>query len=623
MRKSAEPNSDRLKAEFRQKLEKYEVAPSESLWERLDLSLEKEAAAAYKNRMRIYARLAAACLLLLVAFSLVFVSGSLQPYSEQDPRVVIFGNITDQEQAPMVAENATPADNRLPKNAIASGKKVQPSAPGKEMTEPDLEQQGIGTTGTETGELRLQAEEPLSALTDNEARHEARDQEHGVASKNSVPLIAAATSAVKSTAPELNTLSGSNTSTVSAGKLNTGSAYSPEIKTGITASAAKMAIASTEGADGNNIGKQTADSEQASESAGSLARETKGQPQEIASALVSENNPLEGTGDSPGESREDAFAAIKDPAIFEEVIKLPALISLTRLDSVLAGTQQEETKKDKPLKNVSRWAVKVAYAGSSFDPGMRLASQVDEVPPVKDNFGSSLILPSPHARKMQSVQQYHAAIDEFNHNTKAVYSFRVSVLADYKLTEYFSLQSGLHISQNRAVTSSTYLFQGRGTASGALTTLTAGPEQETILQTVMGQEYEPFTRYIQTEAFEVEYRYYYVGVPLNLRFQLGNKAFRYFAATGISLNQLMRAETRNKHAEFGNVAVEKGFYRQMMPTAMLQLGIGYKVAERLQLETALEGTRNLRSLIEDVQVAGRKQHYGKGLGASVGLSYSF
>jgi hypothetical protein len=624
MRKSAEPNSDRLKAEFRQKLEKYEAVPSEGLWERLDLSLEKEAAAAYKNRMRVYARLAAACLLLLVAFSLVFVSGSLQPYSEQDPRIVIFGNLTDQDPEAEVAEKAAPRHYRLPENAIASGKKVPPAETGNEDAEPVSGPEAGEAAGVETDALSPAAEELLAASTGNGTENEVSEQASEPAVKKTVPLIAAASSAVKSTAPEQNMLSGSPASAIAAGKTKAVNSHSPETYTGIAASDAKMAIAATEGASENNAGKQTAGLEPAAVLAGNLARETKGQSQELASVLESESNALEGTGTTVAESRDNALAAAKDPAIFEEVIKLPALLAITRPDSALAGAMPEETKTAaKSLKNGSRWAVKVAYAGFSFDPGMKLASQVGEVPPVKDNFGSSLVLPNPHARKTQSVQQYYAAIDEFNHNTQAAYSFRVSVLADYKLTEHISLQSGLQASQNRAVTSTTYLFQGRAAALGATTSLVAGPEQESILQTVMGQEYEPFTRYISTEPFEVEYRYYYVGVPLNLRFQLGKNAFRYFAATGVSLNQLMRAETQNKHAEFGSVTVEQKFYRQTMPTAMLQLGIGYKVADRLQLETALEGSRNLRSLLKDAQAAGRKQQYGQSLGASVGLSYRF
>ncbi len=87
MKKSAEPNSDKMKMEFRRQLENYKAAPSENLWDKIELGLDKEAALTYKNRMRNYARLAAAFVVLLFMVGLVLVTKRLPQFNTPDPAI--------------------------------------------------------------------------------------------------------------------------------------------------------------------------------------------------------------------------------------------------------------------------------------------------------------------------------------------------------------------------------------------------------------------------------------------------------------------------------------------------------------------------------------------------------
>src|SRR5687768_4010199 len=87
MKRSADPNSDKMKAEFRHKLENYKAAPSENLWDKIELSLDKEEALVYKNRFHVNSRLAAACLALLIAFAVIFVPRKWEQLENQEAEI--------------------------------------------------------------------------------------------------------------------------------------------------------------------------------------------------------------------------------------------------------------------------------------------------------------------------------------------------------------------------------------------------------------------------------------------------------------------------------------------------------------------------------------------------------
>src|SRR6478752_8410856 len=96
MKRSADLNSDHVKAEFRQKLENYKAAPSENLWDKIELTLDKEEPKVYKNRFRVYSLLAAACLALLLAFGMLLIPKKWQQFQNGSPELAT--NTNSQKQ---------------------------------------------------------------------------------------------------------------------------------------------------------------------------------------------------------------------------------------------------------------------------------------------------------------------------------------------------------------------------------------------------------------------------------------------------------------------------------------------------------------------------------------------
>ena len=68
-----------LKEVFRKKLEPLKAAPSDQLWERMELSLDRQEAARHKRHWQLYAQLAAAVLLLLLSAGAWLAYEQLQP----------------------------------------------------------------------------------------------------------------------------------------------------------------------------------------------------------------------------------------------------------------------------------------------------------------------------------------------------------------------------------------------------------------------------------------------------------------------------------------------------------------------------------------------------------------
>ena len=60
------PN-DNFRKGFSHKLKHYQAAPHRDLWNRIELTLDKQEAGIYKKRFKVYSQLAAACLLLLLS----------------------------------------------------------------------------------------------------------------------------------------------------------------------------------------------------------------------------------------------------------------------------------------------------------------------------------------------------------------------------------------------------------------------------------------------------------------------------------------------------------------------------------------------------------------------------
>jgi hypothetical protein len=597
MKESADPNSNKMKAEFRQKLEHFQAAPSAGLWDRIDLSLEKEEALAYKNRMRLYARLAAACLLLLIAFSGVFIILNLQKFKAEAPGSLTIAKTSDtkEESTGKETDQHAAGSGAIQENGQLALKEFQVKdavSAATKNSDPE-EKKTVETVAKLPKNLRLIA---MAKLVKNKTK-KYREAEIAASSKtNKITVNPKDETTIAMTVARLNGSASANQ------PLNYGRVLENVISNEI---AATEPIAS------------------ASFSAGNKNPELK-----LFSAEVAENLDQKHHSNFAGNRVEEkvqnfaleslAFGGTKAAVIPEEILNKPAAKATANLLATLNASCKEETEPELQVR-ASRWAVRLVYGGSAFKPGMALANQQPEYIE-EDSMGSSLLPPVQSKRNTD----YQDAIDEFNRNTYSAFSNKISLLAGFKITGNISLQSGLQFIQNRAKTTSSYLFPRTGdyAINQMPTTFLKGSEKEAVLPAIMHQT-DPDPLIMQTEPFKAEYRYYYVGLPLDLRFQTNSSNAYGFVATGFSINRLLRAESRNNHPQYANVQVENNIYRKWLPAMQVQAGAGFPLSKTMQVEIALEATRFLVPLLQDEQVAGAAQKMPFNLGASVGLVHTF
>jgi hypothetical protein len=605
MKESADPNSDKIKAEFRQKLEHFEAAPSSNLWDRIDLSLEKEEALAYKNRMRLYARLAAACLLLLIAFSAVFIPIKLNSFKTEEPEIAL----KSENPAPQIGNSGkAPVAHSDLKNSANETQKLTVKPFEKIAANTAIKRTIIAKTGTSETVGKWQPKATRFALAypettkpqkDHPARNAAISKgfEHAGHTKNDA-ISASIMAAAENTSSSGRDLYAANI---------------PEVE-----GSSKTAKENQETQESSAV--QTRSSEInlfLPEAAEILAQHyQKNSANGIASGFKSnlQNQFKEGKAFVGTKKAEVPQAALENHLRITE-IPFEVMVS-----AVKAGNEQESAQKKIPVRS-SRWAIRMVYGASAFKPGMALAKPQMEV--VQEDTVIGLVI-SPVMKN--SDNDYQDAIDEFNRNTYAAFSNRLAFLADFKISQRISVQSGLQLAQNSAKTTSTHLIPGFRDIKGSAhfsALVVAGPSQETILQSVMHQNYYGNEPVLKTENFQTEYRYYYLGVPVNLRYQVGGEAAYGFIAAGFSVNRLIRAETRNKHPEFRNVYAEQDVYRNWLPALQLQAGAGYPLSDNWHAEVAVEGIRFLAPLLQNEQIAGAEQKMPINLGGTVGLVRSF
>src|SRR5687767_13451907 len=134
MKRSADPNSDKMKAEFRHKLENYKAAPSENLWDKIELSLDKEEALVYKNRFRVYSRLAAACLALLIAFAVIFVPRKWEQLENQEAEIAAAktgqtNKVNSKTEAPISTGENLPENKQAPESLASNSPETADKEP--------------------------------------------------------------------------------------------------------------------------------------------------------------------------------------------------------------------------------------------------------------------------------------------------------------------------------------------------------------------------------------------------------------------------------------------------------------------------------------------------------------
>ncbi|MBK0403655.1 hypothetical protein I5M27_11710 [Adhaeribacter sp. BT258] len=641
MKKSADPNSDKMQAEFRQKLGNYQAAPTDNLWDKIELSLDKEEALVYKNRFRVYSRLAAACLLLLLAFSAVLIPKELRHLQEESAEMA-----TTQKPAANGNSNA-PApqqtENMVPETAIASSPKTSENAllPSEKTA-----RAYSGTESAETAkQLALNTGTAQNANAENEFTSKNAAAEKTVAfNATKVRPQASQPGNAASGAPQNAMLSAAKTAPAGIPASETVAKVTEISTPEVTIAAISEPINATRSA-----APETANAHQESAAASKTAPSPTTLTAQHASVAAAFQNPMT-TAEAPGVSKASTFTSQNHSVSLKKAkfkplpfLKLnnPELPKAEQGKSILPDSNllatipvpenlTETETKEKKTSQSGKWLLALAYSGSRFEAGMRLANQVVAQP------NASLISQQQQA---ENIAQYEEAIREFNQETRPGYSQGGALQVAYKLTKNWLLQSGFRYFRNQAQTASHYAFSTRevtntGIGSG-LPTQQHAPQ--TVLETVLENSFDPDkTQILNTPENKTSYVFQQIGVPVNLRYQTNGKTLYYFGAAGFTMNLLTTAAIETKHeqtvytnsrtkdeAATMSSAPQEQAFRNWLPAVGLQTGVGYQLSQHWQLEMALEGEQYLKPLIQAERTAGAKQKNPRSVGASLKLGYSF
>ena len=649
MKKSADPNSDNMQAEFRQKLENYQAAPSQNLWDKIELSLDKEEALVYKNRFRTYSRLAAACLLLLLAFGAFFIPKELKHLKEGNQEIATAQNpVADEISGPemqrqsersapenTVASNGTASENAMLPNEKTAGTYSETEAlttaaqPINAEIAPQAKVQNKGKTKAQNAlALGNAAAEKTVAFNPPKVRARASEPENSAFKTPQNAMVSAAktveqeTAASKTSSANQTGFSGAET-TLAAVTQPANIAYN---------AAPEMANTDQEF---SSAGKEPSAVTRQSAKNAAVAAAFQKQPAADEATVVSESGSFPAQNASVSEAKTSrpnlSFLKSKTPRL-ANVANTKLTLPDSNMLAVLPMPENLSETEDKPEKAPSsrKWQLALAYSGSSFTPGMRLASQAEIAP------SASL---QDTRKQAENIAQYEEAIREFNQETRPGYLQGGALQVAYKFTKNWLLQSGFRYFRNQAQTPSEYAFVNQKLVNTGVGSQLPQRQltSQTLLETVLENSFEPNnTQILKTPGSKTSYVFQQIGVPLNLRYQTNTKALYYFGAAGFSMNLLTSATIKTsqqqtvyttpgpaqKDLNTSNAPQEQAF-RSWLPAVSLQTGAGYHLSSHWQVEMALEGEQYLKPLIQAERTVGAKQQNPRSVGATVKLGYSF
>ena len=618
MNRSAEPNSDKMRAEFRQKLENYQAAPSESLWDKIELSLDKEEAKVYKNHFRIYSRLAAACLLLLLGFAMFYIPHKIKQLNTETSGLST-ADEQNLEREIALKEAPEPASEAVANSSFSTESTVDNSATKNIFTQ-SPEAQTYELQNITIKDKRLNPEKTV-AFSAKKVKTNAVSSlnNFGVPPKNAIAFEPK----TATVAPQVNTYAISPAAPGSG--LHSTEPTAQEITPNPVPDVAAAAL---------NYKPTAAKISNTDEGIGSAAEKTMANPGFMASDNNVENYSTDSKPTFPAKnttvlenSENQQVIALKNNK--PSAVKLPVNVFALPDTNILktipeAANLMKVANENNAILKPGKWLLALGYSGSSFHSGIRLAS-----PHPQDSTPSNPI-------QDYNAAQYIAAIDEFNKQSKPAYSQAFSFGFGYKISENWLIQSGLKFACNQSRSQSHYVFTKKNLGSSNLNPPDMSQAQP-VFEFALNDSFNPAATQIhETNVRETTFRFVQIGLPLHIRYQTGSKTFYYFAGAGATLYRLKTAIIVEDGQEniypvpVGNpsysliaASLSPQIFRKWLPAAELQTGIGYKLTSHWQAEISLQGEQYLKPIFQNEHETGTKQQNPVALGAGLNVAYSF
>lgn len=301
---------------------------------------------------------------------------------------------------------------------------------------------------------------------------------------------------------------------------------------------------------------------------------------------------------------------------------------------VMAAVHGEPVKEEIEEKKGSRWRFGGKYASQYFDQNIALTYK--QAAPAYSSLLPNASLPFANA----GASSYADALKEFDQETGSGFSFNTGVSAAYQLGKNIDLETGLGYTQNVATTNTSYIFHNAqldtrytgNYAQWAAQSKTAAPVANGIpstafLATLAGGATLNQTAVSKTQAFDTQYRYRMLGIPVKVNYQIKRRKSFYYASMGMLTNLLVQANILSDSDRVPDLQYkpkgEGSPFRNWHFAAVAGAGKGFEIGRGLQVKAGLETTQYLTHLTFHPDYLGGKQRKPYTIGLALSSSYTF
>ena len=307
-------------------------------------------------------------------------------------------------------------------------------------------------------------------------------------------------------------------------------------------------------------------------------------------------------------------------------LELPTAITLNEPTFVAYAAASEESEK----KKTSRWSFTGKYAPHYFNQNIKLNEPVTGVN--SPAFSSNLVSFN------NSPSNYSEALNEFDNNTQAGYSFNTEGAASYELNKHWALEAGLAYTQNISNTNTSFIFNNsqvtpraasesfnydrNNDPSGNKNSLIGVPA--TALVASLSGTANNTGSIVRTQPFTTQYRYRLIGIPVKINYQTNrNKSF-YYASVGFLTNLLMQAHIISDSPRVPNLKYAPNAdspFRNLQVAAIASVGRGFRVSKSFSVKAGLEASQYFTTLVDNPLYS--TGQYGKPYAIGVAVSSSY
>jgi hypothetical protein len=331
------------------------------------------------------------------------------------------------------------------------------------------------------------------------------------------------------------------------------------------------------------------------------------------------------------------------PDSLTPVLTWPGMGKLAALKDSISGSKpalattpliMEGTKANQD-KSGSRWRFGGKYASQYFD--QNIALDYKQTMPATNAMVPSSMLPFASA----GTSSYADALKEFDKKTGSGFSFNTGISAAYQLNKHLDLETGLGYTQNVATTNTSYIFNNAQIGSRYAAEFTSdwskdafknaavatGIPSTAFLATLAGGATLNQTAVTKTQAFDTQYRYRLLGIPVKVSYQTNRSKSFYFASMGMLTNLLVKANILSDSDRVPDLQyapnAEDSPFRNWHFAAVASAGKGFEITQGLQIRAGLEATQYLTNLTIHPDYLHGKQRKPYTIGLALSSSYTF